>query len=1032
MSRTAPRAFVFVLSLSLAWLALFAPDAHAQGLRWRSGGVLERSARVRLPRTELVRRLREGVAGRTGERHVLVRFERSPSEHERALWRAAGVELGRALGGGAFFAHVRPEALAGRAERLAGLTDVREIALPWKLHPTLLAGETPEWTVVALDPGGAATVAVYVLLHEDVPLERGDALLRELGGSAFDLLESVNGIVALVPRAQVAALAAADLVAWVEPALPQMEGVSLPAAALFAPLAAPLNDSNRAITQANALQGAPYNLDGNGVTVMVYDGGTARATHVDFGGRLTVRDGSGLGDHPTHVSGTIGGSGAASGGTFRGMAPGVTIQSYGLQTNGSGIFLFTNPGDFESDYGEAINVFGADIANNSIGTNTESNGFLCSYQGDYGVMCTVIDGVVRGSLGAPMRIVWANGNERGGSRCDIEGFGDYYSTAPPATAKNHITVGALNSNDDSMTSFSSWGPTDDGRLKPDVSAPGCQAGGDGGVTSTFSGSDSAMGTYCGTSMASPTVCGLSALILQDWRVQFGAPDPLNSTLKVLLAHTAFDRGNAGPDYQFGYGSVRAQTAVDFMRLGQFVEDSLGETGAHVRWTVSVPPATSELRLTLAWDDAPALPNVLDALVNDLDLLVRDPLGNRHHVWTLDPANPSVAAVRTQVDRRNNLEQVLVNSPLAGTWTIEVQGHEVPQGPQSFSLASSRPLTDVPHVRFSFPSALPTVLAPGVATPVTVRIVGVNDTLVGGSPTLHVRYAGAGFLALPMSALGGDLYQATLPPAVCAATPEFYFSAQGGTSGLATHPESAPGALHAAFVATVTSVFTDDFETNLGWTVTNVALTDGPWDRGVPVGGGERCEPVSAFGGSGQCYLTDNVFGNSDVDGGPTRLTSPNLDLSAAGEYVISYARWMCSSILDTDSLVVEISNNNGTNWTTVETITGNAAVAGWVQRSIAVDAFVAPTSQVRMRFSATDADVPSVAEAGLDAFRVERRTCAAQPDCNGNGILDSDDIASGRSSDGNADFVPDECQPTGGPRLGPASSPLPTPPITFP
>jgi hypothetical protein len=65
---------------------------------------------------------------------------------------------------------------------------------------------------------------------------------------------------------------------------------------------------------------------------------------------------------------------------------------------------------------------------------------------------------VRGSLGAPFRIVWANGNERQGSRCDVEGYGDYYSTAPPAGAKNHITVGALNSNNDSMTSFSELGP----------------------------------------------------------------------------------------------------------------------------------------------------------------------------------------------------------------------------------------------------------------------------------------------------------------------------------------------------------------------------------------------------------------------------------------------------------------------------------------------------------------------------------------------------------------------------------------------
>jgi hypothetical protein len=762
--------------------------------------------------------------------------------------------------------------------------------------------------------------------------------------------------------------------------------------------------------QADALQAAPYSLDGSGVNVLVYDAGTARSTHLDFGGRLAVRDASGMIDHSTHVSATIGGSGSASGGTFKGMAPAVTIQSYGFQYDGSGVFFFTNPGDFESDYDQALNVYGVDIANNSIGSNTEANGFHCPIQGDYGVICSLIDGVVRGSLGSPLRIVWANGNERTGTRCDIEGFGGYYSTAPPATAKNHITVGALNSNDDSMTGFSSWGPTDDGRLKPDISAPGCQVGGDGGVTSATATSDSSYASFCGTSMASPTTCGVSALLLQDYRNQFGAPDPLNSTLKVLLAHTAVDRGNAGPDYQFGYGSVRAKDAVDFMRLGRFLEGSLDETGAHSRWSVSVAPATAELRLTLAWDDEPAQPNVFGSLVNDLDLVVRDPLGVQRHVWTLDPEAPSVAAVRTQADHKNNIEQVLVTSPVAGTWTVEVRAFDVPAGPQSFSLASSHALTTEPHVSISFPSELPTVLTPGVATSVTARIVGVNDSVVGGSPTLHVRYAGVGFLALPMSALGGDLYQADLPPPVCTASPEFYFSAQGFTSGLATHPADAPNVVHVAFVATLSTVFTDDFSTNQGWSVVNVALTDGPWERGTPAGGGTRGDPLTAFGGSGQCFLTDNVSGNSDVDGGPTRLVSPLLDLSAGAGFEVSYERWFTSSVNDADALVVEVSNDGGTAWTPVESVSGGGG-GGWVRASFQVEDFVAPTNQVRVRFSVTDNPNDSVAEAGLDDFRVERRECTPLADCNGNGILDSDDIASSRSNDVNLNDVPDECEP---------------------
>jgi hypothetical protein len=371
------------------------------------------------------------------------------------------------------------------------------------------------------------------------------------------------------------------------------------------------------------------------------------------------------------------------------MAPGVTIQSYGFEFDGTGTFLYTNPGDFEADYADAILNHGAAVSNNSIGTNTESNGFDCSFQGNYGLMSNLIDAAVRGSLsgGAPYRIVWAAGNERQGSRCDVEGFGDYYSTAPPAGAKNHLAIGALNSNDDSMTSFSSWGPTDDGRLKPDFCAPGCQAGGDNGVTSTDSGGNTAYSTLCGTSMASPTVTGIVALMLEDYRAQFGGPDPRNSTLKVLLAQTATDILDVGPDYRSGYGSVRATAAIDQMRTGAFAERELGH-GETLFFTVYVTPADNELKVSVAWDDVPGAPNVVAGIVNDLDLHVFSPSGVEHFPWTLDPLSPATPAVRTGRDHVNNIEQVRVDAPEAGGWRIEVRGFDVPSGPQSFSITAS--------------------------------------------------------------------------------------------------------------------------------------------------------------------------------------------------------------------------------------------------------------------------------------------------------------------------------------------------------
>jgi len=654
--------------------------ADGNKVSWRSGaseGLARSRAEVDAALVELVT---PAQGARSAQVHFVVQFARPLMAPEREQARGAGLNLLSYLGSDAYFASGQARTLdTGRLAALP-LADARAIQLTWKLHPMLARGEFPDWSVVdgSLDSSdkdaAEARVALYVMFHPDVSL-MGEAISVAQGHGAVvrDVVESIHTLVLEVSHSEFAALAAEDIVQYMEPPLPRF-GV--------------VNDSNRARVGANTANGAPYNLDGSGVSVMVYDAGTARATHQDFGGRATVRDGSGTHYHATHVSGTIGGDGAASAGQYKGMAPGTTIESYGFEYDGSNIFLYTNPGDFEADYGEASTVYGALLANNSIGTNTESNGFPCAIQGDYGLMSSLIDAVARGSVsgGEPFRIIWAAGNERQGSSCDIEGFGDYYSTAPPATAKNHITVGALNSNDDSVTSFTSWGPTDDGRLKPDISGPGCQSDDDFGVTSVDSASDTAYRALCGTSMASPTVVGVAALMIEDYRAQFGGPDPLPSTLKTLLAHTAEDIQNVGPDYQTGYGSVRVVDAIDFQRTGNFIEKPVDQGGV-VLFAVSVMGG-EELRVTLAWDDFPATPNVSGALVNDLDLHLFSPSGAEAFPWTLDPLSPATAAVQNQRDHLNNIEQVFVAAPEAGIWRIEVRGANVPQGPQDFSLAAS--------------------------------------------------------------------------------------------------------------------------------------------------------------------------------------------------------------------------------------------------------------------------------------------------------------------------------------------------------
>jgi hypothetical protein len=403
------------------------------------------------------------------------------------------------------------------------------------------------------------------------------------------------------------------------------------------------------------------------------------------------------------------------------MAPAVDIISYGVEWVVG--FLYNNVGDLEEDFEQAINDHGADIATASVGTNVAANGFNCAWEGNYHATSELIDEIVRGALGKPVITIWAAGNERGVLRCGTL----YNSIPPPAGAKNPITVGAVNTNDSSMTNFSSWGPTDDGRLKPVVVGPGCQGTGDNGITSTVpdlfiddrnrncapgvvsppppppnanTNDDDFCFPYdvmCGTSMATPATAGAIALILEQfWDTYDTDQNPLPSTMKALLIHTATDLGNPGPDFQFGYGLIDAQAAVDIIRndLPQVFESELNADDEVDVYQVQVPAGETEFTVSLAWDDRPAAPLATTTLINDLDLTLEDPNGVVHEPWVLDhTAGNEANNATTGTDELNNMEQVQVDDPNlpSGLWRIIVTGEDVPEPIQKYSVVSDFPL-----------------------------------------------------------------------------------------------------------------------------------------------------------------------------------------------------------------------------------------------------------------------------------------------------------------------------------------------------
>jgi hypothetical protein len=943
-----------------------------------------------------MKRARLDAAAQSSDGRAIVTLAGPADAAAKAQLEGDGLRLEHYLGEGRWQARVTRGSRVARLSQNAALARVEPLTAGDKLDRSLRQGKAEAWARTGAKVGGQDVIGAYVLFQDDVDLDLvGYPLVVEKGFAVVDELRTMNGVVVEAPADDLKAFASDPRVRYIETALPALDE---------------LNAENRAVTGANAAQAAPYHLDGSGLSVMVYDGGRVRTTHVDFGGRVGVPDNTtAISTHATHVAATIAGNGASSGGLQRGMAPGAWIDSYGARFSAGGVIFYTNPGDIEVDYYDAINVAGADIANNSVGSNVSINNYDCALLGDYGVTAALLDGIVRGSLGAPFRVVFAVGNERAIARCTTDGW---RTIAPPAGAKNPITVGAVYSDTLEMTTFSSWGPTDDGRLKPDVVAPGCQVGGDGGVTSADGLADSGYRVMCGTSMAAPTFTGLATLLMQDYRARYGGPDPRNATLKAIFTHTAMDLGPAGPDYQHGYGLVQILPALEVVRTGRFGEESI-DAGDTFVFQLDLPPGESELRVTIAWDDVPAAASATNTLVNDLDLRLIAPDGTVYYPWTLNPASPAAPAVRNQPDRINNIEQVLVESPPPGSWRVEVVAFNVVQGPQTFSYATSRGMNPLPRVQIALDDGLPQTLPAGDATPVAIRVRTKADTLAA-APTMWFRYTPeAAFEAVEMTpGAETDQFTAMLPPPVCGASPEFYFVAAGVAAGEVRSPADAPASVHQASVGGEYAVFSDDFEAPSGWTVVNSpTLTDGAWEPGLPLGGGDRGDPFAAFGGSGQCYLTGNRAGNSDVDDGTTSLISPRFDLSE-GDALVRYALWYTNGFGEapnSDYFNVYLSDDDGQTWTLARSH-GPESAPGWNVYSFRAGAVRSLTATMRLRFDASDLGAGSVVEAAVDAVRVVRSACdGALADCNGNGILDAADIADGRSADIDGDGLPDEC-----------------------
>lgn len=507
---------------------------------------------------------------------------------------------------------------------------------------------------------------------------------------------------------------------------------------------------NAAISSsANLVNISPYNLNGEGITVGVWDAGAVRNTHQEFAAdsRVTIMDGASFDDHATHVGGTIAAAGFNP--NAKGMANKALIHSYDWNSDTSemlnrGASAPGQPGKIyisNHSYGFIAGWFG----NRWTGVGADQDAYDPDF-GRYDSSARTWDDIVHK---APYYLPFkAAGNDNSnnpapGSNVIINGQSVTYDPAkhPPGdglyrnatnnptngyenigttgNAKNIMTIGAAGDavtdgerdpSKSTLTIFSSRGPTDDGRIKPDIVANGEQL-----FSPVAGNNNTSYDSYSGTSMSSPSAAGSAALLVQLYGNLFPGEAMRASTLKGLIIHTATDIGNPGPDYHYGWGLMDTQKAADLIlehranpSSNRMAEDQLTTADSSKTYTFKWDEE-SPIRATLCWTDVPGTATAdhdsrAPLLVNDLDLKIIAPNGDVYYpfimpfvgTWTVDSMSENAT---TGVNSTDNVEQVFIETPdQMGMWQVVVDYKgDLTNNQQQYSLLLSGTLKGPPFI-----------------------------------------------------------------------------------------------------------------------------------------------------------------------------------------------------------------------------------------------------------------------------------------------------------------------------------------------
>jgi len=401
-------------------------------------------------------------------------------------------------------------------------------------------------------------------------------------------------------------------------------------------------------------------INGDGITVSVKEN-KPDTTDIDFKGRFlsTNLSSTTVSSHASIMSTMIAG-GANSWHLGKGAAWGATISSSS--------FAVLLP-----DANSAYQQYNISVQNHSYGVGVESY---------YGADAAAYDAsaIINGSL----LHIFSSGNSGTSSASTgiytgINGFANL--TGSFKMAKNILTVGATDSFG-MVAALSSKGPAHDGRVKPELVAFGED----------------------GSSGAAALVSGTS-LLLQHLYKQVNGSLPPNSLIKAILINSADDVGNTEVDYKNGFGSLNANNALKTLQASRFFAGSISNSSSQ-SFTITVPAGIKKLKATLVWNDPPAAPNATKALINDLDLELREiSSGQIWQPWVLNPfphVDSLVQLAKRKKDTLNNIEQITIDNPVGGNYQLKVTAFNVTTASQNFHIAWQ--LDSADKFEWQFPTA----------------------------------------------------------------------------------------------------------------------------------------------------------------------------------------------------------------------------------------------------------------------------------------------------------------------------------------